>query len=635
METSDEECSKLELPPSLSKLKSLALSFALTAPNQNKLCTTFIWSIKNFEMCPDQWGKSLKSPEFSIYNWQNPTFHLLLYPGGVNEKSSKYLSMYLVKTSIDEENFTYSCKLGIVTTESKKTCFEFHNRKVNRGNGKGLAECFEREKLVTSGKNIFLPDGHLTIFCEINVVRFSESVRYGTGPRLQDLSDIYAVIYENGKYCDAFLHVGEKTFKVHKAVLEARFPDLIKNMDGNRCKIQNISSKSMDALLNYIYTGVLNIDELNLFEILSSNYVLPSHLKNLLLEKQTKIEVTTYFHKTVINFTWDVHNFSSLDSSKVIHYPLVGDINIKWTWLDLLLSLTTDEKGEDYITISIQRFSKDCKRIVCTINASNESKTFRHTYDKEDKWVLPNYFSKDMLKNAVSDATSDEINLMFEIAVSDGSKTFEMSKKELTLNSGSTNQTFEDIKSFQKDLTNILNVPKYCDLTLISGNEKIRTHKFILSARSAVFCDILESDARNKNSEITIDDFSYSVIKDMLTYMYCNEVNFSLTGHEHIHNMYNAACKYKLPGLEEECINCLKSNINAETAGDILISAHKWNDDELKELVYNFVCTNPLQIANSAAWDQVMLKRSDLASEVLKKTLTNLASKVKRESDSE
>lgn len=599
--------------------------------NQNKKETTFIWHIKNFEMCPDQWGKSLKSPEFSIYNWQNPTFHILLYAGGVNEKSSKYLSMYLVKTSDDEENFTFSCKLGIVTTEDKKTCFEFDSKNLLRGNGKGVAECVERKKLLISERNIFLPDGCLTIFCEINVVGFNESVRCGNSSQLKDLSDVYAVIYENGKYCDAFLHVGEKTFKVHKAILEARFPDLVKNMDGNKCKIQNISSKTMHALLNYVYTGVLNMNELNLFEILSSNYVLPSHLKRLLLEKQTEIEATICFHKTVISFSWDIHNFSSLDSSKIIHYFLVGDYNIKCTWLDLFLSVTTDEKSDEYITISIQRFSKDCKRIVCTIKTSDEAKTFHHTYDKEDKWVLPNCFSKEMLRNSISDASSDDVNLFFEITVSNGTKTTELNKKELTLNPGSVNETVEDLKSLQKDLTSILKVPKYCDLTLISGKEKIQAHKFILAARSSVFCDIIESDTKKKNSEITVDDFDYSVIKDMLGYVYCNEVKFSIPGHEHIHNMYSAAWKYSLSGLEEECINCLKSNINAETAGDILISAHKWNDDELKEQVYNFVCTNPMQIANSKAWDQVMLKRSDLATEVLKKILTNLHAKVKRE----
>ena len=85
--------------------------------------------------------------------------------------------------------------------------------------------------------------------------------------------------------------------------------------------------------------------------------------------------------------------------------------------------------------------------------------------------------------------------------------------------------------------------------------------------------------------------------------------------------MYATATKFNLPDLREECVNFLKSNLSAAIAGDILISADKWNDGELKESISDFVVTHRLEIVSSEEWEQVMLKRSDLASEVLKKTL--------------
>lgn len=604
------------------------LAFLDLLPDFIDYDSTFIWNIKNFQMCPDKWGKQIKSPEFSIYNLQNPKFRLLLYAGGVNEKSSKYISLYIVKTSFDDDDFTYSCRLGIITSSTEKmTCYKFHNCKLNRGNGKGLTEFFELEKLQHSQKDTFLPNGNLTIFCELAVKKPNESMDIQELQQLKELSNIYAEIYNNQVHSDVFLQVGYKIFKVHKAILQARFPDLLKNMIENKCNVEAIDSTTMKALLHYIYTGILNVNELNLFEIISSNYVLPSHLKRLLLAEQDKIKVTTCFQKKMIYFSWDIQNFSSLDSNRVIHYPIIGDYNIKWTWFAIFLSGETDETGEAYVTISIQRFSKDCRKIFCAVGTSEMSKTFDHTYDKDDKWTLPKMFTKDLLKTIHSDETSDTVSIKFEIAVTDGSKTDEFERKEIVFNSSVTNQTTSDLKCFKRNLLNVLSDPKFCDSTIISGKQKFPAHKFILCARSTVFCDMFQSEsAKAKNSEIILDDIDPNVIKDMLNYMYYNEISLGLDARSTC-KMYSAASKYNLSGLKVKCTNRIKFTITDDSAGDILISADQWDDKELKELVYNFVCTHPLEIANSKEWEEAMLKRSDLVLEIMKKALSYLATK--------
>lgn len=136
---------------------------------------------------------------------QNPKFRLLLYAGGVNEKSSKYISVYIVKTSFDDEDFTYSCRLGIINSSvEKQTCYKFRNCKLNRGNGKGLAEFFELEKLQFSQRDIFLPNGNLTIFCELDVKKPNESLGIQELQQLKELSNIYAGIYNNQVHSDFF-----------------------------------------------------------------------------------------------------------------------------------------------------------------------------------------------------------------------------------------------------------------------------------------------------------------------------------------------------------------------------------------------------------------------------------------------
>lgn len=136
----------------------------------------------------------------------------------------------------------------------------------------------------------------------------------------------------------------------------------------------------------------------------------------------------------------------------------------------------------------------------------------------------------------------------------------------LTVNETSENKHLKLTNDFEK----MFNEALFTDFELkTKDGMKLKAHKAVLVARSPVFEKMLQHDMKEANEGITdVPDFESLVMKEVLRYMYCNEIR----GLEKIaHELIFAAEKYQLEELKEACIDEIIHSLSAE---NVLKSLH-------------------------------------------------------------
>lgn len=144
--------------------------------------------------------------------------------------------------------------------------------------------------------------------------------------------------------------------------------------------------------------------------------------------------------------------------------------------------------------------------------------------------------------------------------------------------------TIEDSKidngtEFHSSFERLLDQEMFSDLTIRTSDDKqLKAHKTILSARSEVFARMLTSQMKeNETGIIEISDDS-RVVEGLLKYIYCNKVeNYCSSAHQ----LYDAAKRYELKGLQILCLNKIYGLLDPENVLDVVIFADTY---ELKSL---------------------------------------------------
>lgn len=85
---------------------------------------------------------------------------------------------------------------------------------------------------------------------------------------------------------------------------------------------------------------------------------------------------------------------------------------------------------------------------------------------------------------------------------------------------------------------------------------------------------------------VEITDFDDEVVKGMLEYIYTGETELMS---ERAPDLLQAAEKYDLGGLKEDCEYAMAENLHVENAAEILVLAHLHNANLLKPRVIDYI----------------------------------------------
>ena len=121
------------------------------------------------------------------------------------------------------------------------------------------------------------------------------------------------------------------------------------------------------------------------------------------------------------------------------------------------------------------------------------------------------------------------------------------------------------------------------DFTMRCPTMTFRVHKTFLCARSTVLRTMVLADMEEgRKGEVFIPDIDEDTLSAMITFIYTVEVDMD-EGLD-LEMVVRAADKYDLPGfLDIFYFKMKKENLSNETIADLLITAHRYDSEELKE----------------------------------------------------
>ncbi|ESN98578.1 hypothetical protein HELRODRAFT_101749 [Helobdella robusta] len=259
--------SRMPTPPPMDSLCPMAENWCYTQVVK-VVKFSYIWTINNFSFCREEMGEVLKSSTFSAGANDKLKWCLRVNPKGLDEESKDYLSLYLLLVSCNKAEVRAKFKFSILNNKREETKAMESQRAYRFVQGKDWGfKKFIRRDFLMDETNGLLPEDKLTIFCEVSVV--GETVNVTGQSSLMPvkvphchMSEDLGLLFERSQFSDTTLHVQDKQFPVHKAILAARsvvfnamFEHEMEERKQNRVEITDVDQDVLYEMLRYIYTG--------------------------------------------------------------------------------------------------------------------------------------------------------------------------------------------------------------------------------------------------------------------------------------------------------------------------------------------------------------------------------------------
>ena len=222
------------------------------------------WNVENFAFCGGATGEFISSMVFSANGDEStPKWRLKMYPNGAQEEDKEFTSLFLSLVSSAKKTHKVDTSFSIISSGRTKINTLSMEKVFTVGKSWGWAKFMKRDTVIKSA-GFFLPNGHLTIMCEISytddtiVMPGEVGIEVPPSGALQaDLSSLL----ESGTLSDVTLQVEGVQLPAHKAVLAARSPVFramfdhdVRERRENAVKITDLKADVVREMLMYIYT---------------------------------------------------------------------------------------------------------------------------------------------------------------------------------------------------------------------------------------------------------------------------------------------------------------------------------------------------------------------------------------------
>ncbi|XP_035224378.1 speckle-type POZ protein-like B [Stegodyphus dumicola] len=307
-------------------------------------------------------------------------------------------------------------------------------------------------------------------------------------------------------------------FKVHKAILWARWPELAKKLMEQKSSEQDfdIASDVLEAMIKYVYTGKLNFSGC----VLSFEEVYTTATKyglHILSPTPGSIKTSeTHINTEKISFVWPIENFSSLPVNTELHHELKVDIREfnKWSLIVHISEKTETDQIFDifFCKIPDRKLKPIFVRTKISFDDDNSSEN-EHLFVKDENWKCAE-FSRN-----ISTDSDDILLLRCEFKLSDGNFSSE------TLETSCIFSTSIGESNLNRSVQNINESGALSDVTIIAGSRRFSVHKFILCSQSSVFFRMFETKmTESTNDQVEISDVDPDIIHEMLLFLYTGNV---------------------------------------------------------------------------------------------------------------
>ncbi|KFM68818.1 Speckle-type POZ protein B, partial [Stegodyphus mimosarum] len=541
---------------------------------------TFTWIIENFSMCHLPKGQFFESLSFVIHSVPSIKWCIELYPNGY--RNENYIAVYLRRDddSVGVCNIKYSIQ-GLDSNEKVIfSCLEKDAAVFETKMSRGYYDAAKREPLCHSLIN------------DILIIKCVMEPAFETKEQ-----EIFASIpYKNGLFTDIILRAGDTIYKLHKAVLSARWPKLLEKLDAEKSSelALDIKSEVLEAMIEYVYTGKLDCSKP---KILGDLYAAATRYELLNLQSTpiVALKVRTQFNIKKISFHWPIENFTTLAKDTVL-YSHVFSVSLpnpcRWY---LILHLRENAIANTSFHISICKVRNTEPKPVfvkskIAFNEQNSSEN-KHFFPDNESWKCAE-FSENISINP-----QDVLLLECEFIFSDCKYFSEITESFCAFT------TSINCHNFSSDLRNLYETGQFSDARITVGSEVFFVHKCILCARSSVFSRMFQTKMTEaKNDTIEISDVDPNVMEKMLSYMYSGYLEDM---EDSVEELYSLANRYDVPSLRKKCSNFLKSNFTFGNVCNILQLADLHSDSDLFNSALDFISDHAKDVFSTDHWIKI------------------------------
>lgn len=202
-------------------------------------------------------------------------------------------------------------------------------------------------------------------------------------------------------------------------------------------------------------------------------------------------------------------------------------------------------------------------------------------------------------------------------------------KCKVTVNAGIVNESLKGNykhlpevlpSTLSRDLHSLADSDKFGDVTFVIDGERFRAYKGILAARSTVFAAMFEHPMQETvNHTVSISDMKPQVFKELLRYIYSDELSTLQSLNVNAHELYTAADKYAIPTLKSLCRHYILKKLNWETAAETLVLAEMHRDREMKKHALQFLSGSDAgKVTKTWGWKQMVRSHPYLVDETSK-----------------
>uniref|UniRef100_A0A0N5CAB1 Speckle-type POZ protein-like (inferred by orthology to a human protein) n=1 Tax=Strongyloides papillosus TaxID=174720 RepID=A0A0N5CAB1_STREA len=638
----------------------------------------YIWSIPNFSLRPEKTGELIRSPTFVIGSKERSEWCLLIYPNGYEEDFKEFVSLYLCMETPNKTKVKY--KFYILNDKGKRKNIKdpMEPKDFDRDNFvvRGFPDFVKKYYLLDKSNGLLVND-KLTILCKVEIIDpeyenhensipyddfctvqinagyfkykytienfslrpektgeviFSPTFKIGSKER----SEWRLQIYPNGRFkaLEEYVSVYLFLIKPHEAKIKFKI-SILNDKEEEKNVVSSIVPHyfsrdtkhfwgiakfvKRDFLLNKS-SGLLINDKLTILCEAETNNPKSGNLDN---SKPFYDYCSIQTGVNYFKYRYLIRNFllRSEKTGELIRSPtfVIGSKE-RSEWCFWIYPNGDEEESKEFVSVYLVLLKPDKAKVkyrFSILNDEEEEKNVEFVTESKDfakdKGSGFSYFVKrDFLLNESNGLLVNNCLVIFcEADIIDF-------KYENHDNSeASTNISIPPSKLLS-DYGNLFGSPLFYDCVIKVEDTEIQVQKAVLAARSPTFHDIYSSASEESQTNIIeIKDFNVEVVREMLKYIYTDEVS-------DIHNMadqmFEIANKYGLDRLKAIAEQSMCSSLSIENVLERFALSDKYPTEWLKECCEEIILKNMECLSKTKDWKKYIRSNPSLLGRLLFKS---------------
>ena len=162
-------------------------------------------------------------------------------------------------------------------------------------------------------------------------------------------------------------------------------------------------------------------------------------------------------------------------------------------------------------------------------------------------------------------------------------------------------------------LTSLFSNQTGCDVQFKFGDDQIGGHTAIVSTASPVFAAMFKHGMKEAETrQVVIEDISFHIFKHLLFYIYSGRIS-GLLKENSAKLLFQAAHKYEIADLMDDCINFIITCIRLDNVLALLSWAKPYSADKLNNAALVFIGQNSQEVYEQEEWGKFIQNQPDLS----------------------